>query len=91
MFEIIGLLVAGGAAMGGYLKSKQFVRDRLRFVDRVYKRSSPWMAGIGAGLLAAPLVAFLPIVGGGTALLFGVGVGLGVRSGVRDLKRLPGS
>ena len=91
MFEIIGLLVAGGAAMGGFMKSKQFVRDRLRFVDRVYKRSAPWVAGIGAGLVAAPLVAILPIVGGGTALLFGIGVGLGVRSGVRDLKRLPGS
>jgi hypothetical protein len=91
MFEIIGLLVAGGAAVGGYLKSKQFVRDRLRFVDRVYKRSSPWIAGIGAALVAAPLVAILPIVGGGTAMLFGLGVGLGVRSGVNDLKRLPGA
>ncbi len=89
--EFIALLVAGGVAVGGFMKSKQFVRDRLRFVDRVYKRSSPWVAGIGAGLLAVPLVAFLPIVGGGTALLFGLGVGLGVRSGVNDLKRLPGA
>ncbi len=91
MLELVGLLVAGAAAMGGYLKSKQFVRDRLRFVDRVYKRSAPVVAGIVAALVVAPIAWLLPAVGTGTALLFGVGVGLGVRSGVRELKRLPGA
>ena len=37
--------------------------------------------------LAAPLVWILPIVGSGTALLFGVGVGAGVAAGAKDIRR----
>ena len=31
----------------------------------------------------------LPVLGGGAAVVFGVGVGLGVFHGARDVKRLP--
>jgi hypothetical protein len=41
--------------------------------------------------LATPIVWLLPLVGGGTALLFGGGVAMGVSAGARDIrKRLPG-
>jgi hypothetical protein len=38
-----------------------------------------------------PLVAFIPLVGMGTALTLGLSVGLGVASGARDVRnQLPG-
>jgi hypothetical protein len=51
----------------------------------------PLIAGLGAGALAIPVVSILPILSGGTAALFGLGVGLGVAAGRRELKRLPGA
>ena len=39
-----------------------------------------------AAVAAAPIVAFLPLVGTGTALLFGAGVGTGVALGAKDAK-----
>ena len=44
------------------------------------------MAGVAAAVVAAPLVAILPIVGTGTALLFGAGVGTGVSMGAREAR-----
>ena len=46
-------------------------------------------AGVGATVLAAPLVAVLPIVGAGTAIAIGAGIGTGVALGVRDSKEPP--
>jgi hypothetical protein len=45
------------------------------------------MAAFGALLIATPVVWLLPIVGGGTALIFGAATGLGTASGVKALKR----
>ncbi len=87
MFEIVGIAVAGTGAVLGHLKSRSFVRRRLRytgFVDR------PWLgvaAGVATAVLAAPVVAVLPLVGTGTALAVGVGVGTGVALGARDARR----
>jgi hypothetical protein len=36
--------------------------------------------------VAVPLVAVLPLIGAGTALLFGAGVGTGVAHGSRDVQ-----
>ena len=33
-----------------------------------------------------PLVMLLPFVGAGTAIVFGLSVGMGVRAGARDIK-----
>jgi len=44
-------------------------------------------AGLGAAMLASPVVALLPLVGGGTALAFGLSVGVGVVNGQRDIRR----
>jgi len=82
--ELIALGAAGAALVGGFGWTRNFVRSRLRFVDAVHSRPAPWIAGGVAVLLAAPIVWFLPIVGGGTALALGIGTGLGVRSAQKD-------
>jgi hypothetical protein len=83
------LIVSAAALGGGYAWAKGFVRRRLRFVDAVYTRSAPWIAGVGAALIVSP-VAALPIVTLGTAAALGLGVGLGVRVAQRDRFLPPG-
>lgn len=87
MFEIIGLIATGAATAGGYLQSRGFVRRRLRYVDLVQRSSAPMIAGVVAAAAAVPVVALLPLVGTGTAILFGAGVGAGVAAGARDIRR----
>jgi hypothetical protein len=82
--ELIALGAAGTALVGGFSWTRTFVRSRLRFVDAVHTKPAPWIAGAVAVLVAAPVVAILPIVGGGTALALGIGTGLGVRSAQKD-------
>lgn len=83
--------VAGGSSVFGYLKSRRFVRERLRFVDAVQKPVAPLVAGLAAAAVAAPVVWLLPVLGAGTALVFGAGVGAGVAAGIRDTRTLPGT
>jgi hypothetical protein len=40
-----------------------------------------------AGAIALPIVGLLPIVGFGTAIMFGLGVGTGVASGAREIRK----
>ncbi len=84
MFELLGTAAAIGAGIAGYVTSKDFTRRRLRFVDAVHRAPAPVIAGVGAALIAAPVVWLLPIVGAGTAILLGAGVGLGVRSAQKE-------
>ncbi len=86
MFELIGLAAAAVAAIGGYVKTKSFVFRRLRYVDSAKSSVAPVIAGAAAAIVAAPVVAILPIVGAGTAIALGVGVGAGTHAGVRDIK-----
>ena len=81
MLEIIGVAAAGAAAVAGHLKSKEFVARRLRYTSFVENPAFGVFAGVGAAIVAAPLVALIPFVGAGTALAFGVGVGTGVSMG----------
>jgi inosine-uridine nucleoside N-ribohydrolase len=90
MFEIIGLAATGVATVWGYVQSRRYVRNRLRFVDAAQKPLVPVVAGAAAAVVAAPVVWLLPLVGAGTALVFGIGVGVGVRHGQSDSRRLPG-
>ena len=89
MFELIGMALAAGAGVAGYVTSKDFTQKKLRFVDAVHKPSAPVVAGVVAAVVAAPVVWILPIVGGGTALLLGAGVALGVKSAQRNRHLLP--
>lgn len=87
MFELIGLIAGVAAAAGGYLQSRSFVRRRLSYVGAVQKPRAPWIAGAAATVVALPVVALVPLIGAGTAVLFGAGVGSGVAAGVRDIRR----
>jgi len=82
--ELIALGAAGAAFVGGFGWTRNFVRTRLRFVDAMHSKPAPWIVGAGAAILAAPVVAILPIVGAGTAVALGIGAGLGVKSAQRD-------
>ncbi|MFQ5537375.1 MAG: hypothetical protein ACE5GJ_07970 [Gemmatimonadota bacterium] len=87
MFELIALGVAGTAAVVGHLRSRKFVRKRLRYTSLVDIPLLGLWAGLGTVVVAAPVVGILPIVGAGTALAAGVGVGSGVALGVSDTKK----
>ena len=86
---MIGLIAAGIAGVYGHMKSRTFVGQRLRYTGLVEKPALGVWAGVGATVLAAPLVAVLPFVGAGTAVAIGVGVGTGVGLGVHDAKEPP--
>jgi hypothetical protein len=90
MFGLITLIATAAATAVGYIQSRAFVRKRLAYVDAVQRGSAPVIAGVAAAALAIPVVALLPLVGAGTAVFFGLGVGAGVSAGARDIrKRLP--
>ena len=87
MLELIGLAATVAATGGGYYQARQYVQRRLQYVDAVHGMRAPVLAGAAAACVAAPVVAILPVVGIGTAILFGVGVGAGVRAGARTIRR----
>ncbi len=87
MIELLILGAAAGGIGAGYMRVRRFVRDRLRFVDAVQRPVAPIVAGAAAAVAAAPVVWLVPVIGGGTALLFGAGVGLAVSHGARDVKK----
>ena len=89
MFELIALGIAGAAGVFGHIKSRHFVGRRLRYTNIVETPGLGLWAGVGATVLAAPVVALLPIVGAGTAIVIGAGVGTGVALGVKDSKDPP--
>jgi hypothetical protein len=72
----------------GYTVARQFVRDRLRYVDAIRGMKLPLMAGAGACIIAAlPFgIIPLPFFGFTTAALFGLSVGVGVRAGAKDIR-----
>ena len=86
MLQIIITLVAGGL---GFFLARNFVRRRLRFVDAVHSPVAPFVAGTVAAVLAWPAV-LLPLITLPTALVFGIGTGLGTASGSRALRHHAG-
>lgn len=84
---MIELLLAGGAAYGGYKYTKKFVVRKLRFVPQARKKAAPWLVGAGALIIAVPLTAALPLIGGLTALAFGAGVAGGMKAGDKELDK----
>jgi hypothetical protein len=86
---MVGLIVVGAsiaAAAYGYIQARVFTRKKLAFVDAAQTGAAPVVAGVGAAVLGALILAFVPVFGGGTALLFGLGVGAGVAGGQSDIK-----
>ena len=91
MFMLISFAIAIAVAALGYLQARSFVQGKLRFVDAVHHFAAPLIAGLAAMLIATPVVWLLPLIGKGTAILFGLGVAAGVSSGARDLRKRIGS
>jgi hypothetical protein len=94
LFTLIGLVVTGAATLVAFGMAREYVRNRLRFVDGVRHPIAPWVAALLATVILTPIIGLLhivPIVGSlvgfGTALFVGVGTGLGTASGVKALKR----
>ena len=89
MFGEIGMLITLGAATVstafGYLQARKITR-RAQFVESAQSGVAPVIAGVGAAVGGAVIAAFLPFVGAGTAILFGMGVGAGVASGQSDIR-----
>lgn len=83
---MLPLLITIVAGIAGYFLARNFVRNRLRFVDAVYSPFAPLLAGVAAAIIAWPL-ALLPLLKAATAVVFGVGVGLGTATGARILRR----
>ena len=89
MFGLIAAGIAGAAGVVGHIKSRHFVGQRLRYTKVVEKPALGLWVGVGTMVVAAPIVALLPIVGAGTAIALGAGVGTGVALGVGDAKEPP--
>jgi hypothetical protein len=54
----------------------------------VQSPAAPIVVGVAATALAAPVVWALPIVGAGTAIVFGIATGAGTRAGVKQIRRM---
>jgi hypothetical protein len=87
VFELIGFAATTALTLVGYYQARRYVQQRLQYVDAVHGMRAPLIAGVVAALVAAPVVFLLPLVGAGTAVLFGVGVGAGVAAGARNIRR----
>ena len=91
MLALLSIAATVGATAVGYLQARSFVRGKLRFVDGVHSFLAPLLAGLAAIIIASPIVWLLPLVGEGTAILFGIGVAAGVSSGARDIRKRIGA
>jgi hypothetical protein len=91
VFEFIAFVGTTAVTVIGYVQARAFTANKLRYVDAVHRMSVPIMAGVGAACVAAPVVWILPIVGAGTAVLFGAGVAAGVASGAREIRKRIGA
>ena len=87
MLTLLTLAIAGAAGIFGHTRARSFVGRRLRFTSFVEKPALGLMAGVAATVVASPVVALLPLVGAGTAIVFGAGVGTGAALGAKDAKR----
>ena len=87
MLTLLGMGIAGAVGIFGHMRARSFVGRRLRFTSLVEKPALGVVAGVAAAVVAAPVVAIIPVVGIGTALVFGAGVGTGAALGAKDAKR----
>ena len=94
MFGLITLAVSLAASWFGYSAARRFVRERLRYVGAAHSPGAAIGAGLGAALVAGVLlwpIGWIPLIGNlvgtGTAIVFGIGTGLGTRAGAADIKR----
>ena len=87
MLWLLSMVITMAAAWFGYGTARRFVRERLRYVDGAQTGGAAIVAGLGATILAWPVAALLPLVTSGTAVAFGLAVGLGTKAGASDVKQ----
>ncbi len=87
MFAFIAGALTLAAGIVGFAFARDYTMRRLRFVDTTRNPAWPWIVGLLAAVVAAPVMWLLPLVGAGTAAIFGIGTGLGTASGVKALRR----
>jgi len=87
MLGLLSLAITLGVAWFGYGTARRFVRERLRYVEGALSAGAAVVAALGAAIIAWPVAWLVPLIGGGTALAFGISVGLGARAGASDVKR----
>jgi hypothetical protein len=87
MLGLIGFLATAALTGFGYWQARKFVQTKLQYVDAAHGIGAAVVAGLGAMLIAWPFAWLLPLIGTGTAVLFGIAVGVGVATGARDNKR----
>lgn len=91
MFFLLGIFITFFITLAGFVLSQRFVENRLRYVDAVQRPYAPLVAGLVAAVVALPIVGLVPLIGTGTAILFGVSVFAGVASGAREIRRRIGA
>ena len=87
VFALLAFALTTAAVIIGFTQAKDFVSRKLRYVDAARSPLAPIVAGVGAALVAAPIVWLLPIVGAGSAIAFGLSVALGVAAGNKEIRR----
>ncbi|MDG2283419.1 MAG: hypothetical protein P8L45_09870, partial [Longimicrobiales bacterium] len=60
MFGLIAAGIAGVSGVIGHIKSRHFVGQKLRYTSIVEKPMPGVWVGVGATVLAAPVVAVIP-------------------------------
>lgn len=88
---VASLAIAAFVSVVGYWQARQFTQNKLRYVDAVHKALVPVGVGLAAFLIATPIAWVVPLIGTGTALLFGSGVAMGVAAGARDIRKRLGA
>jgi len=86
MWDLLAFAATIAASAFGYVTARRFVRERLKYVDGAQTLKAPVIAGLVAWAIAWPLTWVLPLVGAGTALVFGASVALGVRAGAKAIR-----
>ena len=86
MFAFLAGALTVAAGIVGFAFARNFTVRRLRYVDGVRNPIWPWVIGLIAAVLAAPVMWILPLVGAGTAAIFGITTGRGAASGVKAIR-----
>ena len=87
MLTLLAFAATALVAFIGYTQSRRFVSSRLRYVDFINMPILPILVGGAAAVVAIPIVGLLPLVSTGTALTFGLSVGMGVAAGRSEIRR----
>jgi hypothetical protein len=87
VFALLAFALSTAAVIIGFTQAKDFVARRLRYVDAARSPLAPIVAGVGAAIVAAPIVWLLPFVGAGSAIAFGLSVAFGVVAGNKNVRQ----